>query len=340
MTAPLPSSQPSVKQGKIGVLLLNLGTPDDTDYWSVRRYLKEFLSDPRVIETPKWLWWPILNLGILSFRPQKTGANYARIWNKEKNESPLRVITRGQAEKLQAAMAADGVIVEYGMRYGNPSTRSAIERLHAQGCDRIVLFPLYPQYSATTTATANDQAFRALAGIRFQPSVRTVPAYFSDDIYVETLAKSIREGVEALDFIPDLVITSYHGMPQQYLEKGDPYYHQCQETTRLVREKLGWADDKLMVTFQSRFGPTEWLQPYTDETLKSLPGKGIKKVAILAPAFSADCIETLEEIAITGEEEFMHAGGERYAYIPCLNDSPDGMAMIETIVRRELSGWL
>lgn len=340
MTAPLPSSQPSVKQGKIGVLLLNLGTPDDTDYWSVRRYLKEFLSDPRVIETPKWLWWPILNLGILSFRPQKTGANYARIWNREKNESPLRVITRGQAEKLQAAMAADGVIVEYGMRYGNPSTRSAIEKLHAQGCDRIVLFPLYPQYSATTTATANDQAFRALAGIRFQPSVRTVPAYFSDDIYVETLAKSIREGVEALDFIPDLVITSYHGMPQQYLEKGDPYYHQCQETTRLVREKLGWADDKLMVTFQSRFGPTEWLQPYTDETLKSLPGKGIKKVAILAPAFSADCIETLEEIAITGEEEFMHAGGERYAYIPCLNDSPDGMAMIETIVRRELSGWL
>jgi ferrochelatase len=340
MNAHLPLDHPAVKQQKIGVLLLNLGTPDATDYWSVRRYLQEFLSDPRVIETPKWLWWPILNLGILSFRPQKAGANYARIWDKEKNESPLRVITRAQAEKLQEAMAGEDVIVEYGMRYGNPSTQSAIEKLHAQGCDRILLFPLYPQYSATTTATANDKAFLALKDIRWQPAIRTVPAYFAQDIYIEMLAKSIREGVEALDFIPDVVITSYHGMPKEYLEKGDPYYCQCQKTTRLVREKLGWPDEKLMVTFQSRFGPTEWLQPYTDETLKSLPGKGIKKVAILAPAFSADCIETLEEIAITGEEEFMHAGGERYAYIPCLNDSPDGMTMIETIVRRELSGWV
>ncbi|WP_332712065.1 ferrochelatase [Pelagibacterium mangrovi] len=340
MNAQLPLDHLAVKQQKIGVLLLNLGTPDGTDYWSVRRYLQEFLSDPRVIETPKWLWWPILNLGILSFRPQKTGANYARIWDKEKNESPLRVITRAQAEKLQEAMAGEDVIVEYGMRYGNPSTQSAIEKLHAQGCDRILLFPLYPQYSATTTATANDKAFLALKDIRWQPAVRTVPAYFADDIYIEMLAKSIKEGVEALDFTPDVVITSYHGMPKEYLEKGDPYYWQCHETTRLVREKLGWSDEKLMVTFQSRFGPTEWLQPYTDETLKSLPEKGIKKVAILAPAFSADCIETLEEIAITGEEEFTHAGGERYAYIPCLNDTPDGIAMIETIVRRELSGWV
>jgi ferrochelatase len=306
----------------------------------VRRYLKEFLSDPRVIETPKWLWWPILNLGILSFRPQKTGANYAKIWDKRTNESPLRVITRGQAEKLQQAMASDGVIVEYGMRYGNPSTESAIQKLHEQGCDKILLFPLYPQYSATTTATANDQAFRALASMRWQPAVRTVPAYFGDDVYVETLARSIKEGVEKLDFEPDLVITSYHGMPKSYLEKGDPYHCHCHKTTRLVREKLGWPKEKIMLTFQSRFGPTEWLQPYTDETLKALPGKGIKKVAILAPAFSADCIETLEEIAIGGEEEFMHAGGERYAYIPCLNDTPDGMAMIEAVVRRELSGWL
>ncbi|WMT89338.1 ferrochelatase [Pelagibacterium sp. H642] len=340
MNAHLPPDHPTVKPRKIGVLLLNLGTPDATDYWSVRRYLKEFLSDPRVIETPKWQWWPILNLVILSFRPQKAGANYARIWDKEKNESPLRVITRAQAEKLGAAMAGEDVIVEYGMRYGNPSTQSAIEKLHAQGCDRILLFPLYPQYSATTTATANDKAFLALKDIRWQPAVRTVPAYFAEDIYIETLAKSIKDGVEALDFVPDLVITSYHGMPKEYLEKGDPYYCQCQKTTRLVREKLGWPEEKLMVTFQSRFGPTEWLQPYTDETLKSLPEKGIKKVAILAPAFSADCIETLEEIAITGEEEFMHAGGERYAYIPCLNDTPDGMAMIEAIVRKELSGWL
>ncbi|UYQ72918.1 ferrochelatase [Pelagibacterium flavum] len=340
MNAHLPPDHPPVKPRKIGVLLLNLGTPDGTDYWSVRRYLKEFLSDPRVIETPKWLWWPILNLGILSFRPQKTGANYAKIWDKRTDESPLRVITRGQAEKLQDAMAADGVIVEYGMRYGNPSTESAIKKLHEQGCEKVLLFPLYPQYSATTTATANDQAFRALANIRWQPAVRTVPAYFEEEIYVETLANSIREGVEKLDFEPDLVITSYHGMPKSYLDKGDPYHCQCYKTTRLVREKLGWPKEKLMLTFQSRFGPTEWLQPYTDETLKGLPAKGVKKVAILAPAFSADCIETLEEIAIGGEEEFMHAGGERYAYIPCLNDTPGGMAMIEAVVRRELSGWL
>eukprot|EP00873_Tetraselmis_striata_P031391 jgi/Tetstr1/451655/TSEL_038691.t1 len=340
MNAHLPPDHPPVKPRKIGVLLLNLGTPDGTGYWSVRRYLKEFLSDPRVIETPKWLWWPILNLGILSFRPQKTGANYAKIWDKRTDESPLRVITRRQAEKLQDAMAADGVIVEYGMRYGNPSTESAIKKLHEQGCEKILLFPLYPQYSATTTATANDQAFRALANIRWQPAVRTVPAYFEDEIYVETLANSIREGVEKLDFEPDLVITSYHGMPKSYLDKGDPYHCQCYKTTRLVREKLGWPKEKLMLTFQSRFGPTEWLQPYTDETLKGLPAKGVKKVAILAPAFSADCIETLEEIAIGGEEEFMHAGGERYAYIPCLNDTPGGMAMIEAVVRRELSGWL
>ncbi|MAN78617.1 MAG: ferrochelatase [Rhizobiales bacterium] len=340
MNAHLPPDHPPVKPRKIGVLLLNLGTPDGTDYWSVRRYLKEFLSDPRVIETPKWLWWPILNLGILSFRPQKTGANYAKIWDKRTDESPLRVIARGQAEKLQDAMAADGVIVEYGMRYGNPSTESAIKKLHEQGGEKVLLFPLYPQYSATTTATANDQAFRALANIRWQPAVRTVPAYFEEEIYVETLANSIREGVEKLDFEPDLVITSYHGMPKSYLDKGDPYHCQCYKTTRLVREKLGWPKEKLMLTFQSRFGPTEWLQPYTDETLKGLPAKGVKKVAILAPAFSADCIETLEEIAIGGEEEFMHAGGERYAYIPCLNDTPGGMAMIEAVVRRELSGWL
>ncbi|RDE08400.1 ferrochelatase [Pelagibacterium lacus] len=340
MNAPLPSDHPTIKPRKVGVLLLNLGTPDATDYWSVRRYLKEFLSDPRVIETPKWKWWPILNLGILSFRPQATGANYALIWDKERNESPLRVITRSQAEKLGAALAGDGIAVEWGMRYGNPSTRSAIDSLIAQGCDKILLFPLYPQYSATTTATANDQAFRALQKIRWQPAVRTVPAYFEQDVYVETLARSIREGVEKLDFTPDLVITSYHGMPLEYLQKGDPYHCQCHKTTRLVRERLGWAEDRMMVTFQSRFGPTQWLEPYTDVTLKSLPGKGIKKVAILAPAFSADCIETLEEIAIGGREEFLQAGGEHYAYIPCLNDTDDGMAMLEDIVRRELGGWL
>ncbi|WP_449395150.1 ferrochelatase [Devosia riboflavina] len=340
MSDHLPPSHPPVVAKKIGVVLLNLGTPDATDFWSVRRYLKEFLSDPRVIETPKWLWWPILNLVILNFRPQKAGHAYDMVWDKERNESPLRVITRGQAEALAERMSGDGVMVEYGMRYGNPSTQSVLEKMQAAGCQKILLVPLYPQYSATTTATANDKAFDALKEMRWQPAVRTAPAYFEDPKYIETLGNSIRDGVAALDFEPDVVITSYHGMPVEYLQKGDPYHCQCHKTTRLVREYLGWPKEKLMVTFQSRFGPTEWLQPYTDKTLEALPGQGIKKVAILAPAFSADCIETLEEIAMGGKETFLHAGGEKYAYIPCLNHSPAGMDMIEDMVRRELSGWL
>lgn len=340
MSDHLPKDHPPVPQQKVGVLLLNLGTPDATDFWSVRRYLKEFLSDPRVIETNKFIWWPILNLIILNFRPQKAGHAYAQIWDKERNESPLRVITRAQTEALAARMSGDGVMVEYAMRYGNPSTKSVLEKMQKAGCQRILLVPLYPHYSATTTATANDKAFDALKEMRWQPAVRTAPAYFEDPKYIETLANSIRDGVAKLDFEPDVVITSYHGMPVDYLKKGDPYHCQCYKTTRLVREYLGWPKEKLMVTFQSRFGPTEWLQPYTDKTLEALPGKGIKKVAILAPAFSADCIETLEEIAMGGKDTFMEAGGDKYAYIPCLNDSPGGMDMIEDMVRRELSGWL
>jgi ferrochelatase len=341
MSQILPADHPPVQTPKIGVVLLNLGTPDATDYWSVRRYLKEFLSDRRVIETPKWLWWPILNLVILSFRPKKSGHAYAQIWDKDKNESPLRVITRNQTEALAQRLAGESnVMVEFAMRYGNPSTKSVLDKLQQAGCQKILLVPLYPQYSATTTATANDKAFEALGEMRWQPAVRTAPAYFDDPKYVEVLAKSIRDGVAALDFVPDLVITSYHGMPVEYLERGDPYHCQCLKTTRLVREHLGWDESRIMVTFQSRFGPTKWLEPYTDVTLEALPGKGIKKVAILAPAFSADCIETLEEIAMQGKETFMQAGGEQFAYIPCLNDSPDGMDMIEAMVRRELSGWL
>ena len=341
MSDHLPPDHPFVQKPKIGVVLLNLGTPDATDYWSVRRYLKEFLSDLRVIETPKWRWWPILNLVILNVRPQKSGHAYEQIWDKDKNESPLRVITRNQTEALAARLAGrDDIVVDFAMRYGNPSTRSVLEKMQAAGCQRILVVPLYPQYSATTTATANDKAFEALGKMRWQPAVRTAPAYFDDPKYVETLANSIRDGVAALDFEPDLVITSYHGMPVEYLERGDPYHCQCLKTTRLVREHLGWDKSKIMVTFQSRFGPAKWLEPYTDVTLAALPGKGVKKVAILAPAFSADCIETLEEIAMQGKETFMEAGGERFAYIPCLNDSPGGMDMIEAMVRRELSGWI
>lgn len=340
MSAHLPPDHPAVPKQKIGVLLLNLGTPDGTDYWNVRRYLREFLSDPRVIETNKLLWWPILNLVILSFRPQKSGHAYAQIWDREKDESPLRVITRDQAESLAQRLRGEDIVVDFAMRYGNPSTESVLKQMQAEGCQKILLVPLYPQYSATTTATANDKAFDALKTMRWQPAVRTAPAYFEDPKYIEALANSIRDGVEALPFEPDVVITSYHGMPVEYLKKGDPYHCQCYKTTRLVREYLGWPKEKLLVTFQSRFGPTEWLQPYTDKTLEALPGKGIKKVAILAPAFSADCIETLEEIAMGGKETFMHAGGEQFAYIPCLNASPSGMDMIEAMVRRELSGWI
>ncbi len=339
MTPTLPPDHPPVVKPKIGVLLLNLGTPDATDYWSVRRYLSEFLSDRRVIESPPAIWQPILQGIILSVRPQKSGANYARIWDKEAGDSPLRVITKRQTADLQRRLGSS-VIVDYAMRYGNPSTKSRLEALKQAGCTRILLAPLYPQYSATTTGTANDKAFDALKKMRWQPAIRTMPAYFEEPAYIAALAQSIDDGVKSLSFTPDVVITSYHGMPQLYLERGDPYHCQCLKTTRLVREHLGWSKDRLMVTFQSRFGPTKWLQPYTDQTLMALPGQGKKKVAILAPAFSVDCIETLEEIAITGKEEFEHAGGEEFAYLPCLNDSVGGMAMLETVIRKELSGWL
>jgi protoporphyrin/coproporphyrin ferrochelatase len=340
MPAPLREGHPPVAKERIGVLLLNLGTPDGTDYWPVRRYLSEFLSDPRVIETSPLIWQPILQGIVLSTRPQKSGANYARIWDREAGDSPLRVITRRQTEKLQRRLG-DAVLVDFAMRYGNPSTASRLNAMQKAGCQRILLVPLYPQYSATTTATANDKAFAALAMMRWQPAVRTAPAYFAEDFYIDALAHNLADGVAALDFEPDVILTSYHGMPELYRDRGDPYYGQCLETTRLLREKLRWPEEKLMVTFQSRFGPTEWLKPYTADTLEALPGQGKKKIAIIAPAFSVDCIETLEEIAITGREQFEHAGGEKFAYIPCLNDSDVGMEMIEKLVRKELGGgWL
>ena len=339
MNPHLPPGHPEVKSPKVGVLLLNLGTPDATDYWSMRRYLSEFLSDRRVIEINPLLWQPILQGIILSVRPQKSGANYERIWDKEAGDSPLRVIAKRQRDKLQARLG-DKAVVAIGMRYGNPSTEAGIKELQDAGCTRILLAPLYPQYSATTVGTANDKAFDVLKTLRWQPAIRTLPPYFETDIYVESLARSIADGVAALDFEPDVVITSYHGMPVEYLTNGDPYHCQCFKTTRLVREHLGWSKERIMVTFQSRFGPSKWLQPYTDETLMALPKQGKKKVAICAPAFSVDCIETLEEIAITGHEQFEEAGGERYAYIPCLNDTDPGMDMLESVVRNELLGWI
>jgi ferrochelatase len=340
-TGVLPTGHPAVKQGKIGVLLSNLGTPDGTDYWSVWRYLREFLSDTRIIEAPKAIWYPILYGIVLTTRPQKAGANYASIWNKELDESPLRTISRAQAEKLAAIFADDDrIVVDWGMRYGNPSIASAVDNLRKQGCDRILMFPLYPQFSATTTATANDQLYRALMKIRHMPTARSVPPYHDEPVYIDALARSIEQHLEKLDYEPEVILASYHGIPKSYFEKGDPYHCHCLKTTRLLRERLGMDDKRLITTFQSLFGKAEWIKPYTEQTVRDLAAKGVKRIAIINPGFSADCIETLEEIDGEVREVFMHAGGEKFSHIPCLNDTDEGMKVIETMVRREIQGWI
>ena len=338
----LPSDHPKVKAGKIGVLLVNLGTPDGTDFRSMRRYLREFLSDKRVIEWPRALWYPILYGIVLNTRPTKSGKAYDEIWNRELDESPLRTITRSQADKLAADMTdPDGrIVVDWAMRYGNPSIPSRLEHLREQGCERLLVFPLYPQYSASTTATVNDVVFNELTKLRWQPALRTVPPYHDDPAYIDALAVSIEQSLASLDFEPELVLASFHGIPQSYFKKGDPYHCHCHKTTRLVRERLGWPADKLKITFQSRFGPEEWLQPYTDKTVESLAKSGVKKLAIINPGFVADCLETLEEIAGEAGEIFEEHGGEHFAHIPCLNDSAEGMSVLKTIVERELSGWV
>ena len=332
---------PEVHQGRIGVLLINLGTPDATDYWSMRRYLKEFLSDRRVIETNRIVWWFILNLIILTKRPFSSGEIYKSIWNEERDESPLRTITRSQSEAIAAAFSGDErIIVDWGMRYGTPSIKSRIEALSAQGCDRILLFPLYPQYAAATSATACDKAFDALRDMRWQPAIRVVPPYFEDPGYISALGEGLRDGLAALDWEPEIVIASFHGLPVSYFEKGDPYHCHCAKTTRLLRELLGWDDQKLRMTFQSRFGAAEWLQPYTDKTIEALARSGVKNLAVITPGFSADCVETLEEIALENGDIFKENGGENFAAIPCLNDSEAGIRALTAIIRQELMGWI
>jgi ferrochelatase len=330
-----------VKTRKVGVLLVNLGTPDGTDFSSMWRYLREFLSDPRVIELNKAIWYPILYGFVLTTRPKKSGANYKKIWNREKNESPLRTFTRSQSEKLAAVFAGNPeIVVDWGMRYGSPSIRSVVEKMEVEGCDRILTVPLYPQYSATTTATANDQLFRALMTMRRAPAIRSVPPYYDEPVYIDALARSIERHLATIDFEPETVLASYHGIPKLYSDKGDPYQAHCLETTRLLRERLGWDEKKLTTTFQSRFGAQEWLQPYTDKTVEKLAQDGVKSICVVNPGFSSDCIETLEEIAVEAAEIFRHAGGRNFSHIPCLNDSSDGMAVIQTLVRRQLSGWV
>jgi ferrochelatase len=338
-----PADHPKVRFGKVGVLISNLGTPDATDYWSMRRYLNEFLSDRRVIDYSPWLWQPLLQLIILSKRPKSSGEAYRGIWNNELDESPLLTTTRAQAKKLAAELKAaygDRVEVDFCMRYGNPSTESVIRKLKDNGCDRIVFFPLYPQYSAPTTATANDHAFRTLMKMNWQPAIRTVPAYYDHPLYIDALAKSVEAAYAKLDKEPDILVTSFHGVPVRYLKEGDPYHCQCQKTTRLLKERLGWAEDRIKITFQSKFGPEEWLQPYTVEEVARLARAGKKSIAVIAPAFSSDCVETLEEINEEIRESFEHAGGQEFTYIPCLNDSDDHIRMMTAILRGELAGWV
>ncbi|MEM9062400.1 MAG: ferrochelatase [Pseudomonadota bacterium] len=337
------SDHPPVPQARVGIVLANLGTPDGHDYWSMRRYLNEFLSDRRVIEWSPWLWQPILKLIVLTKRPFSSGEAYRGIWNEDLDESPLLTITRSQTDKLRSRLSAqygDGVMVDFAMRYGNPSTDSVIRRMVQQGCERILFFPLYPQYAAATTGTANDQAFRALQGLRWQPSIRTAPAYHDHPAYIDALAKSVETAYAGFEEKPTALVTSYHGLPKSYFMKGDPYHCHCQKTSRLMLERLGWAKGDIHTTFQSRFGPEEWLTPYTVEYVAKLAQEGHKRIAIMAPGFSSDCVETLEEINEEIHEAFEEAGGEHFHYIPCLNDDDAHIDMIQAVVRNETQGWL
>ena len=338
-----PADHPKVAREKIGILLANLGTPDNYDYWSMRRYLNEFLSDRRVIDYPAWKWQPLLQLIILTKRPFTSGANYKSIWNHDKGESPLMTITKDQTAKLATAMQqkyGDNVMVDFCMRYGNPSTKSKVRAMVDAGCRKILFFPLYPQQAGATSATANDQFFRALMEEKWQPAVRTVPAYFEHPKFIDALAQSVKRAYAALEEKPDMLVCSYHGMPKRYLLEGDPYHCQCQKNTRLLKERLGWDDSQICTTFQSVFGREEWLRPYTVEHVAELAKQGKKRIAVIAPAFSADCIETLEEINEEIAESFEHAGGEQFTYIPCLNDDDAHIEALSAVIDTEISGWL
>jgi protoporphyrin/coproporphyrin ferrochelatase len=342
----LPSSHPPVAFGKIGVLLVNLGTPEGVGYWPMRRYLAEFLSDRRVIETSRALWLPLLHLVILTTRPGRRGKDYAAIWNWERDEGPLKTITRSQAEKFAqrvagGALGAGGerIVVDWAMRYGAPSIASRIDAMRAQGCDRLLVVPLYPQYCAATSATVADCAFDALKKLRWQPALRIAAPFYDRPAYIEAEAAILREGLAKLDFEPEKILVSWHGIPQDYFDKGDPYYCHCAKTTRLLGEASGLGD-RLVMTFQSRFGPKQWLKPYTIDTVRELAGQGVKTIAVIAPGFFADCLETLEELGIENREAFLAAGGEHFALLPCLNDSVGGVDVIADVVRTEAAGWL
>ncbi|WP_417838134.1 ferrochelatase [Tritonibacter scottomollicae] len=337
------ADHPAVKPEKVGILLANLGTPDHYSYWPMRRYLGEFLSDKRVIDYPAWKWQPLLQLIILTKRPFASGAAYKSIWNHDKGESPLMTITKDQTHEMAQAMEAiygDQVMVDFCMRYGNPSTKSKVDEMVAAGCRKILFVPLYPQYAGATSGTANDEFFRALMEQTWQPAARTVEPYFDQPEYIDALAKSVEEAYAKAEKKPDILVCSYHGMPKRYLMQGDPYHCQCQKTTRLLRERLGWDESQITTTFQSVFGPEEWLRPYTVEHVAELAKQGKRRIAVIAPAFSADCIETLEEINEEIFESFEHAGGEDFTYIPCLNESAGHISALSKMIQNNLKGWL
>ena len=325
---------PDIKFGKTGLLLVNLGTPDSTKWLDIRKYLKEFLSDRRVIEVNPILWQIILNLFILNFRPSKTAKAYKEIWMKKENMSPLRYYTTMQTKKLSEKIQEKNIIIDFAMRYGNPSIKSKMKSLQESGCENIVILPLYPQYAAATTATVCDEVYRSLMGMRWQPSLQVIPHYESEPLYIKALVKSVEAKIQNINWKPDLIISSYHGIPKKYFDKGDPYHCYCQKTTRLMKEKFKIIDIK--TTFQSRFGPQQWLTPYTDKTLENLPKEGIKNLLVICPGFASDCVETLEEINIQGRESFIENGGKNFELVPCLNDSSDHINLFEKLINKYL----
>ena len=329
----MDKDHPQVNFGKTGVLLINLGTPDSTSWFDIRRYLKEFLSDRRVIEVNPFIWKIILNLFILTFRPSKTAKAYKKIWMKEKNMSPLRYYTEMQSVKLNNKISNKEIIIDYAMRYGNPSIKSKINNLKENGCENLVILPLYPQYAAATTATVCDEVYRSLSKMRWQPSLQIIPHYESEPYYIDAIVKSIENKINQINWKPDLIIASYHGIPKKYFEKGDPYHCYCHKTTRLVSEKMS-LKIPIITTFQSRFGPQEWLQPYTDRTLEKLPAEEKKNILVICPGFASDCVETLEEISIEGKDSFIEAGGENFEFVPCLNDSEDHINLFSHLLKR------
>ena len=325
---------PQINFGKTGVLIINLGTPDSTSWFDIRKYLKEFLSDKRVIEVNPIIWQIILNVFILNLRPSKTAKAYKEIWMKDENISPLLYYTQKQSEKISNLISSKNLIVDFAMRYGNPSIKSKISKLHLLGCENLVILPLYPQYAAATTATVCDEVYRTLMDMRWQPSLKIIPHYESDPLYIDAIVNSLKKKINEINWKPDLIVASYHGIPKKYFDKGDPYHCYCHKTTRLISEKFN--STKIITTFQSRFGPQEWLQPYTDKTLESLPKEGKKNILVICPGFSSDCVETLEEISIQGKESFMESGGENFEMVPCLNDSDDHITLLKSLIQKSV----